>query len=47
MKAEKNASKYDVGRENEVKEWISEILREPFPEKPFQEALKDGVILVK
>jgi hypothetical protein len=45
--AEKNASKYDIGREKQVIEWITLILSEPFPEKPFAEALKDGVILVK
>ncbi|KAF9169789.1 hypothetical protein BGX21_007681 [Mortierella sp. AD011] len=45
--AAKLASKYDVGREVEAREWIETVVGEPFPYEGFQESLKDGVILCK
>ncbi|ORZ27279.1 calponin homology domain-containing protein [Lobosporangium transversale] len=45
--AAKLASKYDVGREIEAREWIETVIGEPFPYEGFQESLKDGVILIK
>lgn len=35
-------------QEIEVQKWIEAVLNEPFPHgKPYEEALKDGVILCK
>ncbi|KAF9436830.1 hypothetical protein BGZ76_002826 [Entomortierella beljakovae] len=45
--AAKLASKYDVGRETDAREWIEGVVGEPFPYKGFQESLKDGVILCR
>ncbi|KAF9576900.1 Muscle-specific protein 20 [Mortierella alpina] len=41
------ASKYDVGREIQAREWIETVVGEPFPHQEFQLSLKDGVILCK
>ncbi|KAF9925659.1 hypothetical protein FBU30_004610 [Linnemannia zychae] len=45
--AAKLASKYDVGRELEARQWIETVVGEPFPYEGFQQSLKDGVILCK
>ncbi|KAG0207542.1 Muscle-specific protein 20 [Mortierella sp. NVP41] len=45
--AAKLASKYDVGREVEARQWIETVVGEPFPFAEFQPSLKDGVILCK
>ncbi|KAF9139462.1 hypothetical protein BG015_002016, partial [Linnemannia schmuckeri] len=45
--AAKLASKYDVGREIEARQWIETVVGEPFPYEGFQQSLKDGVILCK
>ena len=35
-------------QEAEIQKWIEAVLNEPFPEgKPYEDALKDGVILCK
>ncbi|KAF9928929.1 hypothetical protein BGZ67_006650 [Mortierella alpina] len=41
------ASKYDVGREIQAREWIETVVGETFPHQEFQLSLKDGVILCK
>ncbi|KAI8054974.1 calponin homology domain-containing protein [Gilbertella persicaria] len=40
-------SKYSVEREQEAKQWIEQLIGEPFPSHDFAEDLKDGVILCK
>ena len=39
--------KRDALQELEIQKWIEAVLNEPFPEKPYEDALKDGVILCK
>ena len=41
----KKLAKYDPNLESEVRNWISAILKKPFPSGDFGEALKSGVIL--
>ncbi|CAO3564052.1 unnamed protein product [Mortierella alpina] len=41
------ASKYDVGREEQAREWIETVVGEAFPHPEFQLSLRDGVILCK
>jgi hypothetical protein len=47
--AAKQASKYDVEREQQAKQWICDVLKQPtlFQGQGFQDALRDGVILTK
>ncbi|KAI8889209.1 hypothetical protein K501DRAFT_208668 [Backusella circina FSU 941] len=40
-------SKYSVEREQEARQWIEQLIGEPFPSDDFAESLKDGVILCK
>lgn len=43
----KIASKRDFELENEVLAWIEAVLKEKLPDGPFEEVLKDGVILCR
>ncbi|CAF0764097.1 unnamed protein product [Rotaria sp. Silwood1] len=43
----KIAAKRDPNLDREVQEWIEAIIGEKFPDVPYEEALKDGVILCK
>ncbi|KAG0256284.1 hypothetical protein DFQ27_005793 [Actinomortierella ambigua] len=45
--AAKMAAKYDVGREQQAREWIEAVIQEKFPLPGFQESLKDGIVLCK
>ncbi|ORX62687.1 hypothetical protein DM01DRAFT_1297413 [Hesseltinella vesiculosa] len=44
---ERMNAKYSVEREQEARQWIEDLLQEPFPSDDFAESLKDGVILCK
>ena len=39
--------KRDALQELEIQRWIEAVLGEPFPELPYDDALKNGVILCK
>ena len=40
--------KRNAEQEAEVQKWIEAVVQEPFPEgKPYEDALKDGIILCK
>ncbi|CAF2382331.1 unnamed protein product [Rotaria sp. Silwood2] len=41
------AAKRDPNLDREVQEWIEAIIGEKFPDVPYEEALKDGVVLCK
>lgn len=45
--ANKQASKYDPKREQEVREWIESLSGEKFSSPDFYSSLKDGVLLCK
>ena len=41
----KKAEKYDYKLESELKDWIEKLLNKKFDSKPFQDILKDGIVL--
>ena len=41
------AAKRDPKLDKEAQEWIEAILGEKFPDGPYEDALKDGIILCK
>jgi len=45
--AKKMESKYDPRMEAEAREWLVGLVKDPWPEGNFQEALRDGIYLCK
>ena len=41
------AAKRDANLDKEAQEWIEAILGEKFPAGPYEDAIKDGIILCK
>lgn len=41
------ASKRDPALDQEAQEWIEAIIGEKFPGGPYEDAIKDGIILCK
>jgi hypothetical protein len=41
------ASKRDSALDKEAQDWIEAVLGEKFPAGPYEDALKDGIILCK
>ena len=44
---EKREAKYDYKMEAECRDWLQALVKEPWPNESFHEALKDGVYLCK
>lgn len=43
----KTAAKREPGVEKAILQWVFDVIGEPVPELPYEEALRDGIALVK